>query len=112
MSDRAPVFEAAGYSLFGPTALNIAAPDEGNVHMLAHIASDEQKQQFLAPLAAGDVRSAFAMTEPAPRCRRRSQRAEHTRREGLRWLEDQRPQALHHRRRRCRILHHHGPHLG
>lgn len=66
MSDRAPVFEAAGYSLFGPTALNIAAPDEGNVHMLAHIASDEQKQQFLAPLAAGDVRSAFAMTEPAP----------------------------------------------
>lgn len=66
MVDRAPVFEAAGYSLFGPTALNIAAPDEGNVHMLAHIASDEQKQQYLAPLAAGDTRSAFAMTEPAP----------------------------------------------
>ncbi|MEU5841597.1 acyl-CoA dehydrogenase family protein [Rhodococcus sp. NPDC047139] len=66
MSDRAPVFEAAGYSLFGPTALNIAAPDEGNVHMLAHIASAEQKHQFLAPLAAGDMRSAFAMTEPAP----------------------------------------------
>jgi alkylation response protein AidB-like acyl-CoA dehydrogenase len=38
MSNRAPVFEEAGYSLFGPTALNIAAPDEGNVHMLAHIA--------------------------------------------------------------------------
>ncbi|MCW2511642.1 MAG: Butyryl-CoA dehydrogenase [Mycobacterium sp.] len=66
MSDRAPVFEEAGYSLFGPTALNIAAPDEGNVHLLAHVASAGQKQQFLAPLAAGDVRSAFAMTEPAP----------------------------------------------
>lgn len=66
MSDRAPVFEAAGYSLFGPTALNIAAPDEGNVHMLAHIANPEQREQYLAPLAAGDVRSAFAMTEPAP----------------------------------------------
>ncbi|MFD1814827.1 acyl-CoA dehydrogenase family protein [Rhodococcus gannanensis] len=66
MSDRAPVFEEAGYSLFGPTALNIAAPDEGNVHMLAHIADPEQKEQYLAPLAAGDVRSAFAMTEPAP----------------------------------------------
>ncbi|MFH5227269.1 acyl-CoA dehydrogenase family protein [Antrihabitans spumae] len=66
MSDRAPVFEEAGYSLFGPVALNIAAPDEGNVHMLAHIASPEQKQQYLAPLAHGDVRSAFAMTEPAP----------------------------------------------
>ncbi len=66
MSDRAPVFEEAGYSLFGPTALNIAAPDEGNVHMLAHIANPEQKQQFLEPLARGDLRSAFAMTEPAP----------------------------------------------
>lgn len=66
MVDRAPVFEAAGYSLFGPIALNIAAPDEGNVHMLAHIASPEQKEQFLAPLAHGDVRSGFAMTEPAP----------------------------------------------
>ncbi|QSE93189.1 acyl-CoA dehydrogenase family protein [Rhodococcus pseudokoreensis] len=66
MTDRAPVFEAAGYSLFGPTALNIAAPDEGNVHMLAHIASPEQKERFLAPLAHGDVRSAFAMTEPSP----------------------------------------------
>ncbi len=66
MSNRAPVFEEAGYSLFGPTALNIAAPDEGNVHMLAHIADPEQKQQFLAPLARGEVRSAFAMTEPAP----------------------------------------------
>jgi acyl-CoA dehydrogenase len=66
MSDRAPVFEEGGYSLFGPVALNIGAPDEGNVHMLAHIASAAQKEQFLAPLAAGDVRSAFAMTEPAP----------------------------------------------
>ena len=66
MSDRAPVFEAAGYSVFGPTALNIAAPDEGNVHLLAHVASPTQRAEFLAPLATGAVRSAFAMTEPAP----------------------------------------------
>jgi len=66
MTDRAPVFEETGYSLFGPVATNIAAPDEGNVHMLAHIANDEQKEQFLAPLAHGDMRSAFAMTEPSP----------------------------------------------
>ncbi|WP_433716226.1 acyl-CoA dehydrogenase family protein [Nocardia sp. CA-084685] len=66
MSDRAPVFEEAGYSLFGPMALNIAAPDEGNVHLLAHVASPEQKSQYLAPLASGEIRSAFAMTEPAP----------------------------------------------
>lgn len=66
MSDRAPVFEAAGYSVFGPAALNIAAPDEGNMHLLAHVATPEQQQRFLAPLVSGEVRSAFAMTEPAP----------------------------------------------
>ncbi|OZC46334.1 acyl-CoA dehydrogenase [Rhodococcus sp. WWJCD1] len=66
MVERAPVFEEGGYSLFGPVALNIAAPDEGNVHMLDHIANKEQKERFLAPLARGEMRSAFAMTEPAP----------------------------------------------
>lgn len=66
MCDRAPVFEAAGYSLFGPLALNCAAPDEGNVHLLEHIASAEQKDRYLRPLATGAVRSCFAMTEPAP----------------------------------------------
>ncbi len=66
MVDRAPVFEAAGHSLFGPLALNCAAPDEGNVHLLAHVATAEQKEEFLRPLVQGDVRSAFAMTEPAP----------------------------------------------
>lgn len=66
MVDRSLVFEEAGYSLFGPAALNIAAPDEGNMHLLAHVATPEQQERFLAPLVAGDIRSAFAMTEPAP----------------------------------------------
>lgn len=66
MVDRAPIFEEAGYSLFGPLSLNIAAPDEGNVHLLAHAASTEQKARYLEPLAAGAQRSAFAMTEPSP----------------------------------------------
>ncbi|MEB3371347.1 acyl-CoA dehydrogenase family protein [Saccharopolyspora mangrovi] len=66
MRDRAPVFEAAGYSLFGPLALNCAAPDEGNMHLLEKIATSQQKERFLRPLAAGDVRSCFAMTEPVP----------------------------------------------
>lgn len=66
MVDRAPVFEEAGYSLFGPLALNIAAPDEGNIHLLDHLAVGDQRDRFLAPLARGQVRSAFAMTEPAP----------------------------------------------
>ncbi|MVU80705.1 acyl-CoA dehydrogenase [Nocardia sp. ET3-3] len=66
MCDRAPVFEAAGYSLFGPLALNCAAPDEGNMHLLEQVASDQQKEEFLGPLASGTSRSCFAMTEPAP----------------------------------------------
>ena len=66
MVDRVPVFEEAGYSLFGPLALNIAAPDEGNIHLLDHVATAEQRDRYLQPLARGQVRSAFAMTEPAP----------------------------------------------
>jgi acyl-CoA dehydrogenase len=60
------VFEEAGYSLLGPQALNCAAPDEGNMHLLAAVANPEQKARYLAPLAAGEIRSCFAMTEPAP----------------------------------------------
>jgi acyl-CoA dehydrogenase len=63
---QAVVFEAAGYSLLGPLALNCAAPDEGNMHLLERVATEEQKQQYLRPLAAGEIRSCFAMTEPAP----------------------------------------------
>jgi acyl-CoA dehydrogenase len=62
----AAVFEAAGYSLLGPQALNCAAPDEGNMRLLEVVASEPQKERYLAPLAAGDVRSCFAMTEPHP----------------------------------------------
>jgi acyl-CoA dehydrogenase len=63
---QAVVFEAAGYSLLGPLALNIAAPDEGNMHLLERVANAVQKQAWLAPLAAGQIRSCFAMTEPPP----------------------------------------------
>ncbi|MEV4538671.1 acyl-CoA dehydrogenase family protein [Asanoa sp. NPDC049518] len=66
MVERAPVFEAAGRSLFGPMALNINAPDEGNLHLLDQVASDAQRSRYLAPLARGEQRSAFAMTEPPP----------------------------------------------
>jgi acyl-CoA dehydrogenase len=61
-----PVFEAAGRSLLGPGALNCAAPDEGNMQLLHLAASDEQREQYLRPLADGAIRSAFAMTESAP----------------------------------------------
>ena len=63
---KAVAFEAAGYSILGPVALNIQAPDEGNMHLLHVVGSAAQKERFLAPLAAGHTRSCFAMTEPAP----------------------------------------------
>ncbi|HCA84742.1 MAG TPA: acyl-CoA dehydrogenase [Streptomyces sp.] len=61
-----PVLQEAGYSPIGPSALNCMAPDEGNMHMLNVVATEEQKQRYLAPLAAGDIRSCFGMTEPHP----------------------------------------------
>ena len=60
----AVVFEAAGYSLLGPQALNCAAPDEGNMHLLEVVGTEAQKDQWLRPLAAGEIRSCFSMTEP------------------------------------------------
>ena len=66
MVDRIDVFEAAGHSLFGPMAININAPDEGNIHLLDHVASPTQRERYLAPLVQGRQRSAFAMTEPSP----------------------------------------------
>ena len=60
----AAVFRAAGYSMLAPVALNIMAPDEGNMHLLERVATTAQKERFLRPLATGEVRSAFLMTEP------------------------------------------------
>lgn len=62
----AVILEEAGYSLLGPQAMHCAAPDEGNIHMLDVIATGEQRSRYLEPLAAGRIRSCFAMTEPAP----------------------------------------------
>ena len=63
---KSVVFEEAGYSPLGPVALNIHAPDEGNIHLMEVIASPAQREQWLRPLVAGKLRSCFAMTEPAP----------------------------------------------
>ncbi len=66
LQEIVPVFEAAGHSLIGPVAINCSAPDEGNMHLLNMFASPEQREHYLRPLAAGEIRSAFAMTEPPP----------------------------------------------
>ncbi len=63
---RAIAFEEAGYSLLGPLALNVFAPDEGNMHLLEAIATPAHKERWLRPLAAGEIRSCFCMTEPEP----------------------------------------------
>ncbi len=64
--DKAIVFEEAGYSPLGPVALNIHAPDEGNVHLMEVVATPAQKARWLQPLIDGHVRSCFCMTEPPP----------------------------------------------
>ena len=64
--ERAVVFEEAGYSTLGPVAMNLFAPDEGNMHLMEVVATPAQKERYLRPLAEGRTRSCFCMTEPAP----------------------------------------------
>ena len=61
---KALVFEESGYSLLGPVAMHIAAPDEGNMHLLEMVADPDQKERFLRPITSGQARSMFMMTEP------------------------------------------------
>jgi acyl-CoA dehydrogenase len=62
----AVLLEEAGRSPLGALALNCAAPDEGNLHMLHLLAAGAQRSRYLEPLARGEIRSCFAMTEPPP----------------------------------------------
>jgi acyl-CoA dehydrogenase len=64
--EKAVVFEEAGYSTLGPTALNVHAPDEGNIHLMEAVATEAQKARWLRPQVEGRTRSCFAMTEPSP----------------------------------------------
>ena len=63
--ETAVVLRKSGLSPLGPTAVNTAAPDEGNMYLLGKVANADQKKRFLTQLVAGEARSAFFMTEPA-----------------------------------------------
>ncbi len=78
--------EILGSSPIAPLAFGNAAPDSGNSEIIALAGSEEQKERWLHPLLAGDLRSAFSMTEPDTPCSVPTQLRTRARREGGEWV--------------------------
>ena len=64
LAEIAPCYEEKNRSIFGPVIFNAAAPDDGNMRVILQTGTEAQKARWLQPVIDGEVRSAFAMTEP------------------------------------------------
>src|SRR6056300_1026125 len=63
---QALLYEKMNRSIVGPVCFNCAAPDDGNMTVLAKVGTKNQQERWLMPIVRGEVRSSFAMTEPHP----------------------------------------------
>jgi len=66
MAEIAPCYEEMNRAIFGPVCFNASAPDDGNMRVLSQVAREDQKEEWLRPIAEGKIRSSFIMTEPHP----------------------------------------------